>query len=47
MMGIQPLVLWTDLLLFGLLGCMALAAWSARGSEPMRAWRRVGESGVG
>ncbi len=48
MMAVQPLVLWTDLLLFGLIGCIALAAWGARRSEPMRdAWRRVGESGVG
>ena len=48
MMGFQPVVLWTDLLLFGLLGCILLAAWSARRSEPMRAaWGRVGASGVG
>ena len=48
MMGFQPVVLWTDLLLFGLLGCIVLAAWSARRSEPMRAaWGRVGASGVG
>ena len=48
MMGFQPVVLWTDLLLFGLVGCIALAAWSARRSEPMRAaWGRVGASGVG
>ena len=47
-MGFQPVVLWTDLLLFGLIACVALAAWSARRSEPMRdAWRRVGESSVG
>ena len=48
MTGIQPLVLWTDLLLFGLLACALLAGWSVRRSEPMRAaWRRVGESSVG
>ena len=48
MTGIQPLVLWTDLLLFGLLACALLAGWSVRRSEPMRAaWRRVGESRVG
>lgn len=48
MMGFQPVLLWTDLLLFGLLGCIVLAGWSARRSEPMlAAWRRVGESGVG
>ena len=48
MTGIQPLVLWTDLLLFGLLACTLLAGWSVRRSEPMRAaWRRVGESSVG
>ena len=47
-MGFQPVVLWTDLLLFGLIACVLLAAWSARRSEPMRdAWRRVGESSVG
>ena len=47
-MGFQPVVLWTDLLLFGLIACVALAAWSAWRSEPMRdAWRRVGESSVG
>ena len=47
-MGFQPVVLWTDLLLFGLIACVLLAAWSARRSEPMReAWRRVGESGMG
>jgi peptide/nickel transport system permease protein len=48
MMGFQPVLLWTDLLLFGLLGCIVLAGWAARRSEPMlAAWRRVGESGVG
>jgi len=48
MTGIQPLVLWTDLLLFGLLACTLIAGWSVRRSEPMRAaWRRVGESRVG
>ena len=33
-MGFQPVVLWTDLLLFGLIACVLLAAWSARRSEP-------------
>ncbi len=48
MMGFQVVLLWTDLLLFGLLVCIGLAGWSARRSEPMlAAWRRVGESGVG
>lgn len=48
MMAIQPVVLWTDLLLFGLLAAMGMAAWSGRRSEPLRAaWRRVGESAVG
>lgn len=48
MMSIQPVVLWTDMLLFGLLACIALAVMRARGSEPLRvAWRRVGESHVG
>ena len=48
MIDVQPVFLWTDLLLFGLITCIALAAWRARRSEPMRAaWRRVGESAVG
>jgi peptide/nickel transport system permease protein len=48
MMDFKVVLLWTDLLLFGLLGCIVLAGWSARRSEPMlAAWRRVGESAVG
>jgi hypothetical protein len=48
MIDVQPVFLWTDLLLFGLIACIVLAAWRARRSEPMRAaWRRVGESTVG
>lgn len=48
MMGVQLVFLWTDLLLFGLVGCVMLAALAARRSEPMRAaWRRVGENTVG
>ncbi|WP_374474844.1 ABC transporter permease [Zoogloea sp.] len=47
-MDVQPVFLWTDVLLFGLMACIGLAAWRARRSEPMRAaWRRVGESAVG
>ncbi|MDD3352881.1 ABC transporter permease [Zoogloea sp.] len=48
MAEIQPVLLWTDLLLFGLLACTVFAAWNARRNEPMRsAWRRVGQSAVG
>lgn len=48
MMAFQPVVLWTDMLLFGLLACIALAISRARKSEPLQAaWRRVGESSVG
>lgn len=48
MMPFQPVVLWTDLLLFGLIACGLVAAWLARSSEPMRdAWRSVGERSVG
>ncbi len=44
----QMLVLWTDGLLFGLLGCVLVAAWRARHSEPVAAaWRRVGANGLG
>ncbi|WP_079436739.1 ABC transporter permease [Zoogloea sp. LCSB751] len=46
-MTFQPVVLWTDMLLFGLLACALLAICRARRSEPVRAaWRRVGESNV-
>lgn len=39
----QPVLLWTDLLLFMLLGCGVLAALHARANEPLReAWRKVG-----
>lgn len=47
-MTFQPVMLWTDMLLFGLLACMFLASVHARRSEPLRAaWMRVGESNVG
>lgn len=47
MMTFQPVVLWTDMLLFGLLACALLAICRAKRSEPVRAaWRRVGESNV-
>ena len=48
MIAFQPVVLWTDMLLFGLLACVSLAITRARRSEPLQAaWRRVGESNVG
>ncbi len=46
--SIQPVLLWTDLLLFVLLGCALLAAFHARANQPLReAWRKVGRRPAG
>ena len=48
MMAFQPVVLWTDMLLFGLLASIVVAIAGTQRSEPLqRAWRRVGESDAG
>ena len=45
-MGFQPVVPVDRSAAFGLVGCIVLAAWSARRSEPMRAaWGGWGERG--
>ncbi|MBS0353461.1 MAG: ABC transporter permease [Proteobacteria bacterium] len=47
-MSFQPILLWTDVLLFALFVSILLALMRARGSEQMcAAWRRVGESNAG
>ncbi|MDR2688534.1 MAG: ABC transporter permease [Azoarcus sp.] len=46
-MNIQPIFLWTDILLFVLLSCMFALVWHARRHEPLRAaWRQVGRNPV-
>jgi len=47
-MGFQPVLLWTDALLFLLVGVAVLAALYVRGQAPLRdAWRRVGKRPAG
>ena len=47
-MGFQPVLLWTDALLFLLVGMAVLAALHVRGHEPLRAaWRKVGKRPTG
>lgn len=47
-MGFQPVVLWTDLLLFVLLATAAAAVFYVRANEPLReAWRKVGRRPAG
>ncbi|MFU2486824.1 ABC transporter permease [Thauera sp. WH-1] len=47
-MGFQPVLLWTDVLLFLLVGVAVLAALYVRGQEPLRAaWRKVGKRPTG
>ncbi|NTV10264.1 MAG: ABC transporter permease [Zoogloea sp.] len=47
-MNMQPVILWTDALLFLLLACVAGAIVWIRRSPPLReAWRGVGESATG
>jgi peptide/nickel transport system permease protein len=48
MMMVKPVVLWTDLLLFVLVGVAAVAAWYASGREHLRApWRYVRRQPLG
>ena len=47
-MSFQPVLLWTDLLLFLLLGSAVLATLHVRANPPLReAWRRVGKRPTG
>ncbi|ATE62597.1 ABC transporter permease [Thauera sinica] len=47
-MSFQPVILWTDALLFLLLLACVLAALHVRGTEPLRdAWRKVGRRPAG
>lgn len=47
-MSFQPVLLWTDLLLFILLGAALFAALHVRANPPLReAWRRVGNRPTG
>lgn len=47
-MSFQPVLLWTDLLLFVLLAVALLAIVHVRGNEPLRAaWRKVGKRPTG
>lgn len=47
-LNFEPVLLWTDALLFLLLGLGLLAARHAWGSEPLReAWRKVGKRSTG
>lgn len=47
-MGFQPVLLWTDLLLFALIGVALLGALHARRQPPLRAaWRKVGRRPAG
>ncbi len=44
----QPVLLWTDMLLFVLLGLAVLAAFYVQANEPLRdAWRKVGKRPTG
>jgi peptide/nickel transport system permease protein len=43
-----PVILWTDALLFLLVGALALFAWQVRRHEHLRQpWRKVAQSRVG
>lgn len=47
-MSVQPVLLWTDALLFVLIGLALLALGYARGQAPLReAWRKVGKRPTG
>lgn len=47
-MDFQPVLLWTDLLLFVLVACALLMVLHVRRHEPLRAaWRKVGQRPVG
>jgi peptide/nickel transport system permease protein len=47
-MGFQPVVLWTDALIYLLLGLIAITAWHTRRHEHLAApWRRVAASRTG
>ena len=47
-MGFQPVLLWTDLLLFALLATALAAVFYVRANEPLReAWRKVGRRPTG
>ena len=47
-MSFQPVLLWTDALLFLLIGLGLLAVIHARGQPPLReAWRKVGRRPAG
>ena len=47
-MSFQPVLLWTDALLFLLVGIGLLAALHVRGQAPLReAWRKVGKRPTG
>ena len=47
-MSFQPVLLWTDLLLFLLSGSAVLATLHVRANPPLRdAWRRVGKRPTG
>jgi len=47
-MNFQPVLLWTDLLLFVLLGAAVWAAFHVRSNAPLReAWRKVGKRPTG
>lgn len=47
-LGFQPVLLWTDALLFALIGLALLGVAHARANEPLRAaWRKVGKRPTG
>ena len=47
-MGFQPVLLWTDALLFVLIALALLGVAHVRANEPLRAaWRKVGKRPTG